>query len=364
MKNKRTHVRILSLCLAFACLLGLAAPAMAAEDVGATANAGKAPVPGQAEVNVTAVEGQAQVRENAYVYEKPGQGRRIVMLSENIVVTLLGESGSYYQISYTNRAGKTYTGFMEKSKLGPVDGELQRKGAEAAGNVTSTIPSAPTGNSQSSSSAAGSISAAKKTNSDTIGYISIAGTNISRPILYRSGNVHYYSNYNIDGKKDNAGEVYAFYGSSYKNNTITGHNMRGSNRLFHQLHHLQEKALGYSQCQHSKCPARDLSGTPDLRVASNKVWDISLYGYSKWEVFAMYEVKKNEPKSTLNYNIYPLTTEKETQAWLDTQLSRSEINFGTKVSTSDKFLTIYTCGTEYDSSSAQSRLYFFLKAVS
>ena len=45
------------------------------------------------------------------------------------------------------------------------------------------------------------------------------------------------------------------------------------------------------------------------------------------------------------------------------QLSRSQVNFGTKVSADDVFLTIYTCGTNYDSSTAQSRLYYFLKAV-
>jgi hypothetical protein len=32
-------------------------------------------------------------------------------------------------------------------------------------------------------------------------------------------------------------------------NVVTGHNMRGSNAMLHQLHHIQEKTLGYTKCQ-------------------------------------------------------------------------------------------------------------------
>lgn len=353
----RTRFLPLALCIL---LLAFAAPAFAAAgDVGASTSVGANP----SVAGVTAITGSGKVNTAAYVYMEPDSySHKIVMLSQNIIVTYIGETGNFYQIVYTNQSGKTYTGFMEKSKLSSVS--ASEASAQSTGSVARAVQA---GNSQASSTIASAMSAAKQINSDVIGYISINGTNIQQPILYRAGDVHYYSTRNLNKSKDNAGMVYTFYNNLYRNNVVTGHNMRGSNRLFHQLHHLQEKALGYTSCQHSKCPSRDLSTVPDIRQAENRVWDISLLGYNKWEVFAMYEVKKDEPKSTLNYNIHPLVGtgygDKQVQEWIEKQISRSEISFGTNVSVTDTLMTIYTCGTEYDSSSAQSRLYYFLKAV-
>ncbi len=348
--------RNFSLLLAIICLLSLAVPTLAAGDIGATAGVNGSAA-AEAGTEVTPITGQGQVAANAYLYQQASTGsKKIVMLSKNIVVTYTGELGEFYQVTYTNASGKTYAGFIEKSKITAVDENLQNSGSSKSAVAT--------GKSTASTNVADALKAAKAKNSDVIGYISINGTNIQQPILYRKGDVHYYSTRDINQNKDSAGSVYSFYNALYRNNTSTAHNMRGSNRLFHQLHHMQEKALGYTQCQHSKCPARDLTDVPDIRQAANRTWDISYLGYNKWEVFAMYEVKKDEPKSTLNNNIYPLANETQTKQWIETQLSRSEIGFGVKVTTSDRFLTIYTCGTEYDSSTAQSRLYYFLKAVS
>jgi hypothetical protein len=351
--HKKMRVCALVICLI---MLMAAIPALAATgDVGTTVSIGGLGVGTGSEVVPLA--GKGAVNVNAYVYTEASiTSKKIVMLSKNIVVTYLGESGDFYQITYTNKTGKTYVGFMEKSKLNTVDASTE-------------IGIAPdraveTGKTTAGANVAKAMAEAKAKNSDVIGYINIAGTNIQQPIMHKASDVHYYSTRDINKKKDNAGMVYSFYNALYRNNTITGHNMRGSNRLLHQLHHLQEKALGYSQCQHSKCPSRSLSNVPDIRAQANRVWEISLLGYNKWEVFSMYEVKKDEPKATLNYNIHPLASDAQTQEWLQKQLSRSQIDFGTKVSVADTFLTIYTCGTEYDSSKAQSRLYFFLKAVS
>lgn len=356
MKNK---LRLMTLALCCTMLIAFAVPAMAASgDTGASVsvNAGNNAA-GSDETEIAEITGAGRILQNAYLYAEASKtSKKLVILSKNIEVSYLGESGDFYKLTYTNAKGKTYVGFMEKKYLQNIDAATESQQGTAARSVTPNTSTAST-------DIASALAAARKSNSDVIGYISISGTNIQQPILHRSSDVHYYSYRDINGKKDSAGCVYSFYNALYRNNTITGHNMRASNRLFHQLHHLQEKALGYSQCQHSKCTSRDLSNTPDIRQAANRVWDISLFGYNKWEVFAMYEVKKDEPKATLNYNIYPLASVSQTQEWINKQLQRSEVNFGVKVSTEDSFLTVYTCGTEYDSSSAQSRLYFFLKAV-
>lgn len=358
MQVRYHRMRILSILLCIAMLAFSASTLAAAGDTGASTS-----INGNTGTEeISAITGYGMVNIAAYVYASANSAsQKIVMLSKNIIVTYLAESGGYYQISYTNPSGKTYVGFMEKAKLDNVSAsEVSRQ--TTTGSTTRAVQ---TGGSQPSTSISSALASAKQINSDVIGYISINGTNIQQPILFRSGDVHYYSTRNINQQKDNAGMVYTFYNNLYRNNTVTGHNMRGSNRLFHQLHHLQEKALGYSTCQHSKCPSPDLTNVPNIREAENRVWDITLLGYNRWEVFAMYEVKKDEPKSTISYNIHPMAgySDKAVQEWIDKQVGRSEIAFNTIVSPADTFMTIYTCGTEYDSSTAQSRLYYFLKAV-
>ena len=44
-------------------------------------------------------------------------------------------------------------------------------------------------------------------------------------------------------------------------------------------------------------------------------------------------------------------------------LKRSQMDLGVTPSTTDQFLTIYTCGDNHDSDTATSRLYFFLRQV-
>jgi hypothetical protein len=78
----------------------------------------------------------------------------------------------------------------------------------------------------------------------------------------------------------------------------------------------------------------------------------------------MYEVKKDEPDDTIYYNTNLIgSSDGKEEQWIKYQLSRSEIDLGITPTTDDTFLVIYTCGTEYDSSTAQSRLYYFLRAV-
>ncbi len=211
------------------------------------------------------------------------------------------------------------------------------------------------------------LAAAQKINSKVIGYMNISGTNIQQPIMYYgSSNVHYYSNHDIYNRSSSSGVPYTFYGQMVRNNVVTGHNMRGSNAMLHQLHHIQEKTLGYTKCQTTDYTCKgSLSSAPSLTVAANRTWEISLFGYNKWEVWAMYETPANESANTLKYNINPLSSYSPSQikTWIAYQKNRSEYKFNTAVSTDDIFLTIYTCGTNYDYASAQSRIYFFLKAV-
>lgn len=203
------------------------------------------------------------------------------------------------------------------------------------------------------------IASAKKINSDTLGWISVPGTNVDEPILY--GANWYYASHNIYKKKSYEG-VYPFSNRLTKNVVIFGHNLRGSSSVFHQLHHLQEAALGYSKCQSGSCGRGLSSSLKDwYKTSAGRTWNISIFGKQKWEVFAMYEVKANEPIATLrnNWNLSPASA----KSWIDYQLNRSEIKFGVPVTEKDQLMTLITCGTNYDSATANSRLFVFLKNV-
>lgn len=215
------------------------------------------------------------------------------------------------------------------------------------------------------------ISALKAKNSDCIGWIAIPGTNIDKAIMY--GDNWYYASHNEDKKEIESGAVYSHYSALTQNVVITAHNSRTSKTMFHETHHVQEVNLGKTNCAYKKCNAAlDKATLPDFSTEAGRTWDISVFGIdAQWEIFSMYEVDAKEPEKTLYYNTwYPTTkhafqpkTAAEIQEWIDHQIGRSQFDFGVTATPQDQFLTIYTCGDNHDSDTAQSRLYFFLKQV-
>jgi len=226
------------------------------------------------------------------------------------------------------------------------------------------------------------LAEAVASNGDTVGWITIPGTNIDYPIMF--GEDWYYSNHNSKKEKAESGSVYSHMNllsyEHYKtdqNLVVTAHNSRSSKTMFHELHHVQEVNLGKANCAYEKCAAALNSATlPDFSTTDGRTWDISVCGISaKWEVWAMYEVAKDEDEDTLYYNTwFPSGDEKkfvpksgtDVQKWIDYQTGRSQYDFkalGVTPTTNDQFLTLYTCGDNHDSSTAQSRLYFFLRQV-
>ena len=299
-------------------------------------------------------------------------GKKLGTLDKNTALTILGTESSFYKVVANGQTGyvsKQYVaqGTLSSGTTTPSAGSQQQNNA-ASGDVA---VQAGSGKGAYASYMAQKMAAAKAINSDVKGYIYIPGTNIDFPILANAKDMYYYSDRNINKQKDSKGSIYSFYSVLTRNNVVTGHNMRTSGTMFHELHHIQEKTLGYSTCQVAKssdckrCNRSIPSSTPSLTVAANRIWNVSLHGYTQWQVWAMYEVKADEPKSTISYNCQHMSSASKAQinAWIQHQLSRSQVNFGTKVSADDVFLTIDTCGTNYDSSTAQSRLYYFLKAV-
>ncbi|OQB23388.1 MAG: hypothetical protein BWY11_01853 [Firmicutes bacterium ADurb.Bin182] len=205
------------------------------------------------------------------------------------------------------------------------------------------------------------MSAAVQKNGDVKGYILLPGVDVDRPILY--GKNYFYNDHDIDKKKSNSGEVWLFKDTKNRINAITGHNMRVSGTMFHQLHHIQAFNNGLANCEHKECNAKLENTLPDLTKYPDRVWNISLFGFTRWEVFSYYEVKANEPVTTLYFNTDYGKEPVDIEEWISIQTSRSQLKLDVEVTPEDTFLTIYTCGDEYDYATAQSRLYFFLKAV-
>lgn len=183
-------------------------------------------------------------------------------------------------------------------------------------------------------------------NNDVVGWITIPETVIDYPILY--GDNWYYHERDIKGNHTSRGSIYTYRNAMMQNNPVTGHNARNSKTMFHALHDVQDNAQA-------------------LLNYSDRVWGISLFGeYAEWEIFSLYETKADEPKETIKYNTNSMDqfTEEDILAWIDTQVSRSEIAVDVRVDIHDQFVTLVTCGDNYDSADAQSRLYIFLKRVS
>lgn len=254
------------------------------------------------------------------------------------------------------------------AEYGGQEGYILTSMLDYTNTVTASITGGLTSSSSSSSSSSSTtktvdaytsqIAASKKKNNDTIGWINIPNSIVNDPILYRSG--FYYADRDINHKKALT-SVYPHTNVLTRNVVIYGHNLRGSGKGMHDLHHLQEAAEGYSKCQYSGCK-KSISSLADwYKTDAGRIWDISVFGKTKWEVFAMYETPKNEPKATLqnNWNVNPANM----KTWINGQISRSKINFGVSVSEKDTVMTIITCGTNYDSATATSRLFIFLKCV-
>ena len=218
---------------------------------------------------------------------------------------------------------------------------------------------------------------AYEANNDTVGYIEVLGTNVSYPIMFDMTGKWYYNDHTPAKEKAESGSVYAYYYGQQHNDVITGHNSRPSGSMFHQLHHIEEFNMGKSNCEEKKYCGKELSNLPDLKVYSERVWDVYLYGEeARYEIFAMFETKApaDVEKSLMEYVWYPYgntnhdkDTDEKVQAWIDEcikqtkELSGLELN--TNVNVKDDFLTVFTCATQHSDAGKGARLYFMLKKV-
>ncbi len=161
----------------------------------------------------------------------------------------------------------------------------------------------------------------KQKNADTVAWLFVNNTNVNYPVVQSKDN-SFYLNHSFNRKTNVAGWIYGDFRSDFtnfkKNTVIYGHG-RTDQVMFGSL----EKALKENWYKNPDNHIIKLS-TPTNNTL--------------WKIFSIYVVKAEAYYLTHNFE-----NEAAFQQWIDTMLKRSIYNFDTKVSTSDKFLTLSTC---------------------
>jgi len=165
------------------------------------------------------------------------------------------------------------------------------------------------------------ISKLKKINRDTIGFLSVSGTNINYPVVQTTNN-SYYISHSFKKQSNKAGWIFMDYRNSAvdlsQNTIIYGHS-RLDTTMFGTL--------------------KNILKTSWLKNKNNYIVKLSTETENTmWQVFSVYTISTENYYLTTNFN-----NNIQYQAWLNKMINRSEYNFKTTVNTNDKVLTLSTC---------------------
>ena len=159
-------------------------------------------------------------------------------------------------------------------------------------------------------------------NNDTVGWLTVPGTNIDYPVV-KTNNNDFYLDHNFEKQKDYNGWVFMYNKNNIRNlnkNTILfAHNRYYSGVMFGTLSNLT-KEKWYSQ-------AKNIS-----------IFYNTLYEEFEWEVFSIYRIKVTDD--------YLKTTFENDTEWLDFIYmirSRSIFTSDATVDKDDKIITLSTC---------------------
>ncbi|MDR0979068.1 MAG: class B sortase [Lachnospiraceae bacterium] len=178
----------------------------------------------------------------------------------------------------------------------------------------------------------------KTINSDTVGFVSVRGTNINYPVVQASDN-NYYLTRSFKKAKNRAGWIFMDYrnnsSSLNKNTIIYGHNMIDGT-MFGTL--------------------KNILKSDWITNKDNYIINLSTENQNTmWQVFSVYVTTELE---------YYIKTEFESsekyEEWLREMLRRSEYNFNATVNANDKVLTLSTC---YGASSDNKRVVMQAKLI-
>lgn len=160
-----------------------------------------------------------------------------------------------------------------------------------------------------------------KTNSETVAWIQVNGTNISYPVVQHKDN-NYYLEHDFYKRKTNIGWVFADYRDEFdpfNNNTIFyAHNLV-NRTMFGQLPFLLKQSWQSNPNNHY------------IKLSTKKT-------NSVWQIFSVYKITP-----TTDYLQSKFNSTETYQVFLNTLKKRSSYNFKTDVDIEDKIITLSTC---------------------
>ena len=166
----------------------------------------------------------------------------------------------------------------------------------------------------------------RKQNSDTVGWIQVNNTNINYPFVQTSDN-DYYLTHSFDKSSNGGGWLFLDYRNNKndfdKNTIIYGHGRR-NNTLFGTL--------------------RNILSSEWVNNTNNYVVKLSTETENTlWQVFSIYRIP-----TTSDYLQISFSSDDEFIEFANMLLDRSNYDFNTSVSESDKILTLSTCYNDDD----------------
>lgn len=205
------------------------------------------------------------------------------------------------------------------------DRRLESDMAELAGLIDDTAPSAGATDGGAETNEA-KFARLVERNPDFIGWISIEGTNLDYPVMYRPSQVDYYLRRDFNGEYDNYGTPYLDEDCTLTANgqstnlIIYGHNMK-TGTVFGSL-------TGYKEASYYE-------EHPYIEFDS-------LYRDGKYEVFAAFPIDINVD-TTFPYNTYIDMDEQQFNDFISQVKSRSTVDSGITPVYGDELLTLSTC---------------------
>ena len=161
----------------------------------------------------------------------------------------------------------------------------------------------------------------KQTNSDTIAWIKVNGTNIEYPVVKTTNN-DFYMTHTFDKKNNSAGWVFMDYENKFdgtdNNLVIYAHNRRDGS-MFGTLKNI-------------------LTEEWQSNIDNFKIPFITETEKSEYQVFSVYTIESEDYYITTNFE-----TDNKFEKFIDTIKSRSIKDFDVNISTEDHILTLSTC---------------------
>lgn len=165
------------------------------------------------------------------------------------------------------------------------------------------------------------LTALKKQNKDTIGWLIVNNTNVNYPVVQTTNN-DYYLHHAFDRTPNNAGWVYADFRNDFND--------------------FSKNTVIYAHGRKDKVMFGSLTNTLDsswYKDKENQIIQFSTLKYNTmWQIISIYKIKAESYYITTDFS-----SDESFESFAKNMKDRSIYNFGVDISKEDKLLTLSTC---------------------